>query len=181
MNNNETIEALSEEIVMKMKEEEREIAIAMKMARELAAERKKKKNGELVEAQQQQRKIEITTLLQQCGTSISSLQSLSIKESRHIENCQAIPEGNENEEEDDGNDDDDVDDDSIVKSVSRTSTDLVNGSDSNSNTDCNCSSDIEKGIVKQIEQQRRRRNSVFHRMKQRFAVAKSVVVAAKSA
>jgi len=171
MNNNETIEALSEEIVMKMKEEEREIAIAMKMARELAAERKKKKNGELVEAQQQQRKIEITTLLQQCGTSISSLQSLSIKESRHIENCQAISEGNENEE----------DDGSIVKSVSRTSTDLVNGSDSNSNTDCNCSSDIEKGIVKQIEQQRRRRNSVFHRMKQRFAVAKSVVVAAKSA
>jgi len=180
MNNNKTIEALSEAIVMKMKEEEeKEIAIAMKMARELAAERKKKKNGELLEAQQQQRKIEITTLLQQCGTSISSLQSLSIKESRHIENCQAIPEGNEHEEEDD--DDDDDDDDSIVKSVSRTSTDLVNGSDSNSNTDCNCSSDIEKGIVKQIEQQRRRRNSVFHRMKQRFVVAKSVVVAAKSA
>merc|ERR1712194_858244 len=136
-------------------EEEKAIAIAMKMARELATERKKKKNGELLEAQQQQqqqRKIEITKLLQQCGTSISSLQSLSIKESRHIENCQAIPEGNENEEEDDGNDDDDVDDDSIVKSVSTTSTDLVNGSDSNSNTDCNCSSDIEKGIVKQIEQ-----------------------------
>mmetsp|Transcript_39550 Transcript_39550/g.45186 ORF Transcript_39550/g.45186 Transcript_39550/m.45186 type:complete len:182 (+) Transcript_39550:104-649(+) len=181
MNNNKTIEALSEAIVMKMKEEEEEkaIAIAMKMARELAAERKKKKNGELLEAQQQQRKIEITKLLQQCGTSMSSLQSLSIKESRHIENCQAIPEGNEHEEEDD--DDDDVDDDSIVQSVSRTSTDLVNGSDSNSNTDCNCSSDIEKGIVKQIEQQRRRRNSVFHRMKQRFVVAKSVVVAAKSA
>mmetsp|Transcript_7186 Transcript_7186/g.7753 ORF Transcript_7186/g.7753 Transcript_7186/m.7753 type:complete len:176 (-) Transcript_7186:232-759(-) len=172
MNNNETIEALSEEIVMKMKEEEeKEIAIAMKMARELAAERKKKKNGELEAQQLQRRKIEITTFLQQCGTSISSLQSLSIKESRHIENCKAIPEGNENEEEDEDEEIDDDNDDSVVKSVSTTSTDLVNY-----NTDCN--SDIRKGTVKQIEQrQRRRRNTAFHRMKRRFVVAKSVIVA----
>ena len=52
----------------------------------------------------QRRRIEITNFLQHCGTSIHSLRSLSIKESRHEENCRAIPEGNEDEDEDDEDD-----------------------------------------------------------------------------
>ena len=167
-----------------MKEEEGDIAIAiaMKMARELAAvsKQKKKKYDEHVE-QLQRRRMEITTLLQHCGTSISALQSLSIQESRHEENCLAIPEGNENEEEDEDEDEDnDCDnDDSVVKLSSKTLTldQDDSESDSNSNTDSECNCDIEKGTVKQTEQQRQRRNNVFHRMKRRFVVAKSFIVA----
>jgi len=84
--NNDTINFLSE-IVIKIegieeKEEKEETAIA----------------------QLQRRRVEIKKLLQRSNTLISSLQSLSIKESRLEENCQAIPEGNEDEYEDEGND-----------------------------------------------------------------------------
>ena len=153
------------------------IAIAMKMARELAAVRKQKKTNDEHVEHLQRRRIEITNLLQHCSTSISSLQSLSIKESRHEENCQAIPEGNENEEEDDDIDDDG--DDSVVKLLSKTLTLDQDERDSsnNSNTDSDCNYDIEKGTVKQTEQQKRRRNNVFHRMKRRFVVAKIFIVA----
>merc|ERR1712086_297474 len=163
----------------------------MKMAKELAAvrkQKKKKKNDGHVE-HLQRRRMEITNLLQHCGTSISSLQSLSIKESRHEENCQAIPEGDENEEEDEVIDDDtndnDDDDDSVVKLSSKTLTTVQDDSDSDSNGNidrhCNYGIDI-KGSVKQIEQQRQRRQkNFFHRIKRKIVVEKSIAVAAKSA
>merc|ERR1719491_2735429 len=62
-----------------------------------------KKKGEQ-EKQRQQQKIQrpqrsqITTLLQRNSTSISSLTTLAIKETRHEENCRAIPEGDEDED-----------------------------------------------------------------------------------
>ena len=155
--NDETIEALGN--FRKMKEEERETAIAMKMARELAAVRKKKKKKKDDEEVEhlQRRRSEIKNLLQRCGTSINALHSLSIKESRHEENCHAIPEGNENEKEyvKDDNDNDD-DNNSLLKSLSTTSTDFGTNSKGTGTTDSNCDSGRErKGSVKQREQQER--------------------------
>merc|ERR1712194_348700 len=139
---------------IKMKEAE----IAMKMARKLVAERKKKnKGGKQRQQKQLQRRSQTTKLLQCNSTSISSLKTLAIKETRHEENRRAIPEGNEDE---------DKNDDSIVKSISTASTTDLNESGSDSNSNRNCNYKIEKGDI-QIEE----------RGQQRFALAKSVVIA----
>jgi len=176
--------------VLRVERIQEEAAVVLLMARELAAERKKKHQqiwGEVEQGAQVQwelRRSLITKLLQRNATSIKSLHSLSIKEFRHKEKYHAIPEG---EEEDDDEDDDD-DEDSLVTSLSTiiSMSDLNESESNNTESDGNCNYDVErKEVTTQIEEQRRHRRTknVFHRMKRRFVGAKSssVVVVATSA
>mmetsp|Transcript_56229 Transcript_56229/g.62984 ORF Transcript_56229/g.62984 Transcript_56229/m.62984 type:complete len:194 (+) Transcript_56229:161-742(+) len=174
--------------------QEKAAAVVSLMARELAAERKKKHQqiwGEVEQGAQVQwelRRSLITKLLQRNATSIKSLHSLSIKEFRHKEKYHAIPEGEEEEEEEDedeDDDDDDDDEDSLVTSLSTiiSISDLNESESNNTESDGTCNYDVErKEVTTQIEEQRRHRRTknVFHRMKRRFVGAKSssVVVVA---
>mmetsp|Transcript_56228 Transcript_56228/g.62981 ORF Transcript_56228/g.62981 Transcript_56228/m.62981 type:complete len:188 (+) Transcript_56228:161-724(+) len=168
--------------------QEKAAAVVSLMARELAAERKKKHQqiwGEVEQGAQvrwELRRSLITKLLQRNATSIKSLHSLSIKEFRHKEKYHAIPEG---EEEDEDDDDDDDDEDSLVTSLSTiiSMSDLNESESNNTESDGTCNYDVErKEVTTQIEEQRRHRRTknVFHRMKRRFVGAKSssVVVVA---
>jgi len=176
MNNNKTLDAFSKIVMKQLKEAELEAAaaerkmqeaeIAMKMARKLVAERKmmKKKKGEQEEQRQQkqqQQRMQITALLQRNSKSISSLKTLAIKETRHEENCRAIPEGDEDE----GNNDEDS---IIVKSLATTSKTDLDENESESESDRNyCNCEIKKG-----DKQREERGQ-----QQRVVLAKSVVIA----
>jgi len=175
MNNNETLDAFSTIVMKQLQEAEVEAAaaemkmqeaeVAMKMARELVAERKMmmKKKGEQ-EKQRQQQKVQrqhrsqITTLLQRNSTSISSLQTLAIIETRYEENCRAIPEGDEDEDNNDA--------DSIVKALATTSTIDLDENEKESNSKY-CTSKIIKGGTQMEERGQ----------EQRVVRAKSVIVA----
>jgi len=154
--------------------QEEAAAVVSLMARELAAERKKKHQqiwGEVEQGAQVQwelRRSLITKLVQRNATSIKSSHSLSIKEFRHKEKYHAIPEGEEEDE-----DDDDDEEDSRVTSLS-TIISMLDRNESESNntkSDGTCNYDVErKEVTTQIEEQRRHRRTknVFHRMKRRL-------------
>merc|ERR1719148_231197 len=61
---------------------------------------------------QVQQRIQITKLLQRNSTSIGTLKTLAIKETRHEENRRAIPEGDEDK---DNNDDENESDSNKIK------------------------------------------------------------------
>merc|ERR1719148_381071 len=79
--------------------------------------KKKEEQGKQRQQLQLQQRIQITKLLQRNSTSIGTLKTLAIKETRHEENRLAIPEGDEDE---DNNDDENESDSNKTKKEGQT-------------------------------------------------------------
>jgi len=131
--------------------------------------KKMKEEAEILKKKEEMelRRIQIRKILSRHAVSISSLKSLSEKQTRQEETSRAIPEGNEDDEDEDESNDDNDD------SIEKTSTPLSSPSNASTDLDESYSGSSDNNFDTENGDQhiklRRRRGNVFHRMT-RFVV-----------